>query len=350
MVFEPGSQIQRIDPNAFCSSGLTHIVIPASVEIITKTSFALCRTLEFFSFEANSHIKRIEKYSLFRTSLTFFAIPRSLTFLHGSVFMRAPLDSVIVSPDSINFRVRDSFLEDIERHQIVRYFGIAQLLIIPRTIERIANFSCLCCRVEILTFETPSSVQHIEVSAFFGSKLTNIFLPNSIEVLGGSCFACCSVLIEVTFESNSRLREIESKAFNSTGLKKMSFPESLEIIGDCCFNDCTALTEIVFEGESRLREIGMWAFSASGLLTAVVPRATRVLKKWCFAGCGLLTKIEFEGGSCLEAVEEQSFAGCRALERVVLPNDLRLATRADRTENAARLPRVVSRTRSCLVS
>jgi hypothetical protein len=113
-------------------------------------------------------------------------------------------------------------------------------------------------------------------------------------------------------------------------------PQSLEVIGDSCFGDCTELTEIIFEDGSQLREIGTWAFSESGLLRVLVPRATRVLKKGCFSGCGSLTAAEFESQSCLETVEEQAFSGCHALARVSLPNGLRLATRADRSENAAR--------------
>jgi hypothetical protein len=191
IVFEPGSQVKRIDTNAFCVSGLMHIVIPASVKTLTKTSFAVCRALEFFSFEPGSKIRSIEKYTLFRTAVTFITIPASATFIHGAAFMRAPLLSVVVAPGSTNFRVRDSFLEDIERHQIIGYFGRAQLLTIPQTIEKIANFSCLCCYVEFLTFETASSMQKIEVSAFFGSKLRQVGIPNSVEVLGESCFASC---------------------------------------------------------------------------------------------------------------------------------------------------------------
>jgi hypothetical protein len=60
-VFENESKLVRIEENGFSGSGLTHILIPWSVEVLGMRCFLKCRSLVSIAFEPNSRLVRIEE-------------------------------------------------------------------------------------------------------------------------------------------------------------------------------------------------------------------------------------------------------------------------------------------------
>jgi hypothetical protein len=60
-------------------------------------------------------------------------------------------------------------------------------------------------------------LSRIKERTFFGTGLTEIILPSSIEVLGEGCFAECASLSSVTFEAGSALLEIEREVLQKAG-------------------------------------------------------------------------------------------------------------------------------------
>jgi hypothetical protein len=81
VIFETGSQLEKIDESAFRGSGLRSIVIPSSVVALGKSSFCECRSLESVTFENCTRLERIEESAFQKTGLKTIVIPSSVLVL-----------------------------------------------------------------------------------------------------------------------------------------------------------------------------------------------------------------------------------------------------------------------------
>jgi hypothetical protein len=70
--------LTRIAELAFSGSGLKSIVIPSSVEILCKSSFRGCKSLESILFENDSKLTRIEEAAFSQSGLKSIVIPSSI--------------------------------------------------------------------------------------------------------------------------------------------------------------------------------------------------------------------------------------------------------------------------------
>lgn len=119
------------------------------------------------------------------------------------------------------------------------------------------------------SFQVPDGIIRISMSAFYGSVLSEIVLPDSVEKLG--CFTHCTRLRKFTVPNN--VDTIPQGCFNGcSNLKEVSLPESLTDIDQYAFKDCLSLTEINF------------------------PVDLYSIERGAFEGCAGLAKITFTGG------------------------------------------------------
>jgi hypothetical protein len=81
ITFESNSHLQRIEESAFSSNGLRSIVIPSSVEVLSKFYFAGCKSLSSITFESDSHLQCIEALSFSLSGIISIVIPHSVEFI-----------------------------------------------------------------------------------------------------------------------------------------------------------------------------------------------------------------------------------------------------------------------------
>jgi hypothetical protein len=86
VIFESGSQLQRIHGFAFCRSGLKAIAIPSSVAVLGKACFSDCKSLESLAFERECRLELIDEDSFRGTGLKSAEIPSSVVVLGKSSF------------------------------------------------------------------------------------------------------------------------------------------------------------------------------------------------------------------------------------------------------------------------
>jgi hypothetical protein len=115
VTFESGSRLERIKHTAFQGSGLKSIVIPSSVVVLGGQSFFQCRSLESLMFESGSRLKRIGEHAFRESRLKSIVIPPSVVCVCPSAFVIDSLSSVSISGNSGHFRIRESFLENINK-------------------------------------------------------------------------------------------------------------------------------------------------------------------------------------------------------------------------------------------
>jgi hypothetical protein len=203
--------------------------------------------------------------------------------------------------------------EDASGGWLIRYFGRAVLLVIPKWVETIGESYFLENQtLESITFEADSVLRRIRESAFVSGNLKGtIALPRSGEVFSARCFCGCQLLETVAFEAGSALREIGEYAFQWSGLKSIVIPASVGVIRNSAFQGCQSLDSVTFEAGSGLREIGERAFAGllgpSRLKSIVVPASVGVIGKNAFQGCESLETVMFEAGSVLHEIGQVTF-------------------------------------------
>ena len=136
---------------------------------------------------------------------------------------------------------------------------------IPAGVTLIDKKAFRGCR-SLKTVDWPSDLERIGESAFYGSGLVDVALPDTVKVIGSSAFAFCEDLKSFrtsaiqeriagnffdhctaleTVVLNEGLKEIGSNAFDScTSLQTIFLPDSIETIDDSAFLRCTGLTSV----------------------------------------------------------------------------------------------------------
>lgn len=92
---------------------------------------------------------------------------------------------------------------------------------------------------EVVTL--PEGVREIGASAFAGNEsLTELNLPDSLEIIGEGAFSDCTSLAFITFGAG--LLRVEAEAFFAcTSLATVSLPRSVNFVGDKAFAKCKKL-------------------------------------------------------------------------------------------------------------
>jgi cellobiose-specific phosphotransferase system component IIB len=326
VVFEDGSQLERIEEFAFSGSGLASISLPSSLAVLCRSSFFSCGSLESVHFESGSRIERIEEWAFAWGGVRSMNIPSSVTFIDGSAFVGARADSISVSPDNPNFCVYESFLEDNCGSTIYRCLGVCRSVHVPSSIVVLAPRSFHACKLlECVTFEDGSQLEQIEECAFSESGLKSIEIPPRVNFIDGSAFvdiAPDSISISSDNpnfrKSDSFLEDLSaSRIYRYLGASSsIVIPASVVVLGPRSFYACESLETVIFEDGSQLERIEEFAFSGSGLRSISIPQSVVVLGRSSFQECDSLESVVFQSDSRLERIEESAFSesGLKSIE------------------------------------
>jgi hypothetical protein len=233
--------VKIIGDSAFshCES-LVAIWIPPSVEVLAARCFSDCLRLARIVFGAGSRLGVIER-DVFANckSLSAFDIPASLERIDGSAFQSTKVSTITVDADNRHFSFASPFLLDFEGVSIIRYFGSAAEVQIPKRIQRLSR-SCFqsCGSVRRVVFEEDAELLVIEESAFHGWGIESIAIPAAVVSLETKCFAHCGGLKVVSFESGSRLRDIGCDIFDeSPNVERIEVPGTILEVCKGAFRD-----------------------------------------------------------------------------------------------------------------
>ena len=263
--FESGNQLETIGANAFKSSGLTSITLPASLRSIGDYTFEHCSSLTSVTFDQNSQLETIG-FSTFKSSglSGSISLPASVMSIGNSAFYQCS------SLTSVNFGAL-ILLETIGANAF-KSSGLSGSITLSASVTSIGNWAFYgCSSLTSVIFESGSQLETIGIHAFRESGLTSIAIPNLVTSIGQYAFYGCSSLTSVTFDQNSQLTTIGGEAFRGSGLSgSITIPTSLTSIGAYAFDWCSSLTSVSFESGSLTANgssIGYRAFYQSGIAT-----------------------------------------------------------------------------------
>ncbi|CUP44362.1 leucine-rich repeat domain-containing protein [Bacteroides thetaiotaomicron] len=195
----------------------------------------------------------------------------------------------------------------------------------------------------------PSSLTLIELQAFRGTNISNIFIPKGVKSMQQSTFEECSNLKEVIFEEDSSLIELKFTQFRScSSLIKIELPDTIEKIGDSLFKDCISLEYCHYPINSKITEITANCFENCNSLKQlplteyIISLGLNVFKKCTslsghldlsqitslgiggFYGCQGIASVDI---SNLETIPYEAFRDCTSLNSVQFGRNLRLVDR-----------------------
>lgn len=150
------------------------------------------------------------------------------------------------------------------------------------------------CDMKALTQITiPESVADIEKSAFKQCKsLKTVKLPGSMKILPEGMFEGCFALKSIDLPKG--ITEIQWSAFRGTGLTSIVIPEKVTSIKASAFENCIDLRTVKLP--SGLKEIGMQVFSNSGITSIILPASIQSIGR-AFVWCHSLKSVRFEGSA-----------------------------------------------------
>ena len=261
-----------INGSSYACTGLTSVVIPASVQTIGKQAFAYC------------------------TGLTTVTIPTSVTSIGEEVFRYC---SNLVT---INFNATNC--------------------------SSVGTSTWNGC-TKFTTLNLGNTVTRIPDHGFQGAtKIASVTLPNSLTTIGISGFSGCTALTTVTCGTASTLATIGNLAFDAcSNLANINLPNTLTTIGNCAFYGCTRLksttaTQLL---PNALTSIGDYAFQDATTLAYIrIPSTLTSLGKYAFKGCTALSTVDYEATNCTSSgtQAEPPFFGCSTLATVKVSDNV----------------------------
>jgi hypothetical protein len=210
MEFAPGSQIRRLERNAFTRfTGLKSVCIPASVEFLGRECFysrspytvsdrwpgrraSESSLLESVAFQPGSKLREIESGAFCGCDrLKRICVRASVEKMNAASFPRSQNCRIALESGNRYFAIRGAFLMNFKGDRLVRYCGTS----------------------------------------------SEVVIGEEIEYIGKECFSFCKSIHFVRFGPMSRLSSIESRAFWScANLETISIPSPVTLIGKCCFD------------------------------------------------------------------------------------------------------------------
>ena len=139
-----------------------------------------------------------------------------------------------------------------------------------------------------------------ECTAEIPKKVTSLFLPDSVTVIGEDAFDGCSFLTAVDLPGS--VRKIGDGAFSGcSSLTSVTIPRGVTVIGEDAFRDCSALVSV--EIPDTVTEIGLLAFSGcSSLVSADIPNSVRIIGVMAFSGCTSLVSVKIPDSVALISI------------------------------------------------
>lgn len=219
--------------------------------------------------------------------------------------------------------------ETIDGHTVVAlenkslYKAYMTELILPDTLEVVGNFAAMyCTQLQKVTFG--KNIRYIGVSAFESEgdntksegkgKLTTLVWNGAPEIIREEAFFYDDKITEIVLPAG--VKTIENWAFAKCyAADKIILGEGLETIGDHAFLKCESAKEIVIPGSCKTVEASAF-YRCLSAQTLTIGEGVETLKKGAFEECSSLKSVVVPNS--VTTMEPYIFYNCTALEKCVM--------------------------------
>lgn len=261
------------DGHSVAGCEITELVIPEGITTIEEEAFSNMKALK--RVKLPSTLTTI-KDSAFAgcESLEEINIPASLSMIENAAFlMCSSLKNVNIEPGNQHFVVDHGILYSSDRSIFIRALNSPENSTITlgskQKMHHVGAITA-CPSVEHITFTDSaqmipensfcqcSNLKHVDLleglvcigrTAFYGTAIENIDIPNSVKEIQEGAFASCKSLSRVTIPKNVQV--ISTHTFDRCiSLKEVMVSDNLCLIEDDAFNGChDELSIIVPDGK-----------------------------------------------------------------------------------------------------
>ena len=154
-------------------------------------------------------------------------------------------------------------------------------------------------------------------------NLTNVTIPNSVNIIGDYAFSKCESLTNVTIPNS--VTSIGDYAFYyCKSLTNITIPNSVTSIRESAFNGCKSLTNITIP--NSVTSIGDYAFySCKSLTNITISNSVTSIGHNAFCHCKSLTNITIPNS--VTNIEKYAFGNCTNLKKVIMPNGTEISNK-----------------------
>ncbi len=264
--------VERIGGSAFAGcSGLTSLTVPASVRSIGNSAFSSCYGLTSVTVAKNSRleeigqgafnqcIKLLEIWNYSGLTMTSGSDANGMIAQYAQAVHTSSEDAPLVRTANDGY----IFYENGDTVYLLGYAGDEERLILPSRYheKQYAIYQYAFYGNDDLTSVTVSDgVTEIGELAFYKcSDLESVAVSESVVGIAMGAFGECKELERVTFAENGQLKQIGKKAFLlCRSLTEIDIPAGVTDIGEYAFEQCGALSSITIP--ASVERIGEGAF------------------------------------------------------------------------------------------
>lgn len=270
---------------------LKQVEFPDSLERIGSNSFRSCKSLEEISIPEG--VKSIGESAFMYSGLKKVDLPDTVVDIDDYAFMECIHLSEINLPKNIEnighwcFSNTD-YLLDMESDEYgCKYVGDILLGYTDKGVKRI---------------KIRDGTRLIAAGAFEDSEfIEGVYIPNSVEIMGGDVFYNCFALKEVFFQEGSRLSELKPVTFGQCiSLEEIELPENLKKIQDHVFINCAFKTITIPE---NVEYVDPYAISEYDMLEEI--RVPKKLKGEYYFGDTYIIDSEYHPGDKLNKTRKK---------------------------------------------
>ena len=214
-----------------------------------------------------------------------------------NVFLNSDsLTSITVDEENPYFMVDDGVLYSKDKRE---------LLYCPK------NFSGI--------YRVAEEVKRIGKSAFRNcNQLTEIVLPEGLEVIGDTAFYGCTQLKQISLPKS--VSQIGAYAYKGCPLQGTLDLMNIKDIGEGAFEGCTGLTSVVLP-ENLLRIEASLFQGCTGLTVVNIPQCVTAIGTSAFASCSRLQSVAIPDE--VERIEDYAFKGCSNMKHLAIGNSVK---------------------------
>ncbi len=286
----------------FSCKNLESITIPQNITILGENAFHNCTKLR--SINIHKNITTIESHALYQCAIDSLTIHKGVTKIGDAAFRNCKnLKSIIVEVGNSIYDSRNNC---------------------NAIIETATNTLISGCLNSII----PNNVVKIGSGAFWGTKISSIDIPNSVEVIDDYAFYSCDLLEYIDIPNS--VSTLGQRAYgHCSRLSSISIPKTLHKIGVGAFSGCSNLTSIVvedgnttYDSRNNCNAIIKTATNTliAGCNNTIIPISVDTIGEEAFAGNHNLQNIDIPGN--IKAIKNKAFEYCLSLKSIDIPEGI----------------------------